>query len=146
MGGNQVSMVIWNPAWETGHALIDQQHKELLAQFQTLLVAIHENHPEDRIPGLLKYLADYVESHFSMEEAAMQETGYPWFKGHKAIHDGMRARVVQLVDGFRNDPTTMTEEVIDFLTDWLLRHINEEDRRMAKHLHQSGHQESRLHH
>ena len=138
--------MIWNPGWETGHALIDQQHKALLAQFEALLVAIHENHPEDRIPGLLNYLADYVEIHFSMEEAKMQETGYPLFKGHKAIHDDMRTRVAQLLDGFRNDPSTMTDEVIDFLTDWLLRHINEEDRRMARHLHQSGHQESRAQH
>ena len=133
-----MSMVIWNPAWETGNALIDQQHQSLLAQFEALLVAIHENHPDERIPPLLQFLADYVETHFSMEEGLMQGAGYPGFAGHKAIHDHMRTRVGQLVEVARGNPASLTEEVIDFLTDWLLRHINEEDRRMARHVHHAN--------
>jgi hemerythrin len=61
-----VSLVIWNPAWETGIDVIDRQHRELLAQFEALLVAIHKNHSDDRIPGLLTFLSSYVDSHFSM--------------------------------------------------------------------------------
>ncbi|MCE1203923.1 MAG: hemerythrin family protein [Holophagaceae bacterium] len=129
-----MNMVIWNPAWETGITLIDQQHQALLAQFEALLVAIHENHPEDRIQPLLQFLADYVDTHFSMEEGLMQVVGYPGLAGHQAIHDRMRARVGQLLEAAKDNPATLTEEVIDFLTDWLLRHINEEDRRMAQHL------------
>ena len=48
-----MAFVIWNPAWETGIALIDEQHRQMLAQIEALLVAIHENHPDDRLPGLL---------------------------------------------------------------------------------------------
>jgi len=129
-----MNMVIWNPAWETGITLIDQQHQALLAQFEALLVAIHENHPDDRIPSLLQFLADYVNTHFSMEEGLMQVADYPGIAGHKAIHDRMRTRVGQLVEAAKGNPATLTEEVIDFLTDWLLRHINEEDRRMAQHV------------
>jgi len=125
---------MWNPAWETGIPLIDQQHRELLGQFEALLVAIHENHPDDPIPGLLAFLAEYVETHFSTEETHMLGSRYPDLVRHKAIHDAMRARVALLLEGFRKDPRIMTEEVIDFLTDWLVRHINEEDRRMAQHL------------
>lgn len=131
-------MVVWNPAWETGISLIDQQHQALLAQFEALLVAIHENHPEDRIPALLQFLADYVESHFALEESLMQVAGFPGLPGHRLIHDRMRARVGQLVEAAKADPATLTEEVIDFLTDWLLRHINEEDRRMAQHVRHAG--------
>lgn len=129
-----MNMVIWNPAWETGIPLIDQQHQALLAQFEALLVAIHENHSDDRIPPLLQFLADYVDTHFSMEEGLMQVADYPGFAGHKAIHDRMRARVGQLVEAAKGNPAALTEEVIDFMTDWLLRHINEEDRRMAQHV------------
>jgi hemerythrin-like metal-binding protein len=130
-----VSLVIWNPAWETGIDVIDLQHRELLAQFESLLVAIHENHPDDRIPGLLAFLSSYVDSHFSMEEAHMQATKYPGYPEHKAIHDEMRSHILHLVDGSQSDPGGMTEEVVNFLTDWLVSHINVEDRRMALHLH-----------
>jgi len=138
-----MSMVVWNPAWETGIPLIDQQHRELLAQFEALLVAIHENRSDDRIPDLLQFLADYVETHFSLEEDLMQVVGYPGCPGHKAIHDRMRARVGQLVEAAKGNPAALTEEVIDFLTDWLLRHINEEDRRMAQHVQHAGGAETR---
>ena len=130
-----MGLVIWNPAWETGIHLIDQQHQALLAQFEALLVAIHENHPDDRIPELLAFLSAYVDSHFSMEEAHMQATNYSEFPEHKAIHDKMRSQVTGLVDGFQGEPGVMTEEVVNFLTDWLVRHMNVEDRRMALHLH-----------
>ena len=129
-----MTYVIWNPAWETGIKQIDKQHRQLLAQFEALMVAIHENQADDRIPGLLAFLSDYAETHFSQEEHYMQASRYPGFVGHKAIHDSMRIRVAEMVDSYMQDPASMTEEVLDFLTDWLVGHINEEDRRLAEHL------------
>jgi hemerythrin len=129
-----MTLVTWNPAWETGIQLIDEQHRQLLAQFEALLVAIHEQRPDDRIPGLLAFLSAYVETHFSTEEEHMQATRYPGLIGHKAIHDDMRTQVAQLADGCQKDPTVLTQEVLDFLTDWLIGHINDHDRRMAHHL------------
>lgn len=134
MKGASMTYVTWNPAWETGIDLIDEQHRQLLTQFEGLLIAIHENQPDVRIPELLAFLAGYVDTHFSAEEAHMKATRYPGFMGHKAIHDGMRNQVTQLVDGYRKDPAVLTEEVLDFLTDWLIRHINEHDRQMARYL------------
>ena len=112
------------------HAL----HRELLAQFETLLAAIHENHSEARIPGLLAFLSCYVDTHFSTEEEHMQATRYPGFTGHKAIHDDLRSQVASLVEDYQRDPSVLTDEVFDFLTDWLIGHINEHDRRMARHI------------
>ncbi len=129
-----MTFVTWNPAWETGIQQIDEQHRQLLAQFEALLAGIHEKQPEVRIPGLLVFLAEYVDTHFSTEEEHMKATLYPGFPGHKAIHDDMRAQVAQLVAQYDNDPASLTEEVLDFLTGWLIDHINEHDRRMAHHL------------
>ena len=129
-----MNLVNWNPAWETGIHRIDHQHRELLAQFETLLVAIHEHHPDDRIPDLLAFLSRYVDSHFSTEEAHMQATRYQGLAEHKAIHDEMRFQLGRLVEAFSQDASGVTEEVVQFLTEWLVCHINVEDRRMAQHL------------
>jgi hemerythrin len=125
---------MWNPGLETGVPLIDEQHRGLLGQFEALLGAIHEHSPDARVPQLLDFLADYVETHFSTEEGYMRATGYPGYRGHKAIHDDMRTRVTEMVDHFRRDPANMTGEVVDFLTDWLMNHIYQEDRSMAQFL------------
>jgi hemerythrin len=129
-----MTLVTWNPAWETGIPLIDAQHRQLLMQFDALLVAIHEDRSNERIPGLLAFLGDYVNTHFSAEEEKMEVSQYPGFNGHKAIHDDMRAQVAKLADDYQTDPSVMTEKVLDYLTDWLIDHINEHDRKMARHL------------
>jgi hemerythrin len=82
----------------------------------------------------MAFLSDYVESHFSHEETHMQTTQYPGFAGHKAIHDDMRLQVANLVAETEKDAGSLTEDVVNFLTNWLLHHINDEDRLMARHL------------
>jgi hemerythrin len=129
---------MWNPAWESGVELIDQQHRLLLDQFDSLLVALHENHASDRIAEILAYLSHYVESHFTLEEAHMRSAQYPGLQGHMAMHDSMRAHVAQMVAGYGQNPTLAKEDVIDFLTEWLLGHINEVDRPMAQFLQRHG--------
>jgi hemerythrin len=124
----------WNPAWETGIEAIDGQHRSLLAQFEGLITAIHENHPLDQIPGLLTFLSDYVEFHFTTEEGYMLAGQYPGYDGHKASHDDMRARVVQLIDSYRRDPAGVAEGLVNFLTDLLVGHIDDHDRSMARFL------------
>ena len=126
--------MIWNPDWETGVDLIDQQHRQLLAQIERLFQAVHENQAVGQVPELLAFLADYVETHFANEELHMQVTDYPDYPAHKAIHDDMRSQVAHLVEAFRRDPSVVTDEVIDFLSDWLVQHIDVEDRRLALHL------------
>jgi hemerythrin-like metal-binding protein len=129
-----VAVLIWHAGLESGIPLIDEQHRQLLRQFEALLMALHEHRPEVRVPGLLTFLADYVETHFSTEEGYMRAASYPGYLEHKAIHDDMRARVLQLVDAFQLDRANITSEVVDFLSDWLMNHIYEEDRSMAQFL------------
>jgi len=129
-----MTLLTWNPAWETGFRLIDEQHRQMLAQFESLLIAIHENRPEERVHGLLTFLSDYVETHFSTEEDQMKATHYPEFDAHKAVHDDMRAQVARLVAEYPADSSIMSDEALIFMTDWLIGHINVHDRRMASHL------------
>ncbi|NTW86293.1 MAG: hemerythrin family protein, partial [Holophagaceae bacterium] len=129
-----MSLLVWNPEWNTGIELIDLQHQALLSQVDELLGAIHSNDMDGRLPGLLAFLADYVEEHFRMEEAQMEASAYPGTVAHRAIHDDMRQQVVALVARYQLDSHAVTDEVLDFVTDWLIKHINGEDRRMARYL------------
>jgi len=124
----------WNPAWNTGIEAIDGQHRSLLAQFDGLIAAIHEDHLADRVPELLAYLSTYIEQHFETEEGYMRAAQYPGFAGHKAHHDELRARVVQLLQSQGRDPGEVTEGLVAFLTDLLVGHIDDHDRSMARFL------------
>jgi hemerythrin-like metal-binding protein len=127
-------LLAWNPDWETGIRQIDQQHRELFAQVEILMNAIHNDEAAGRIPNLLKFLANYVDVHFQDEETAMKGSNYPGLASHQAIHDDMRGKVAALLIEFQKDPTVVTDQVLDFISEWLVNHINGEDRRMARHL------------
>jgi hemerythrin-like metal-binding protein len=129
-----MTLLDWNPDWATGVEEIDQQHRAWFDQIEVLMEAIHLDEATLRIPGLLAFLAKYVEAHFRGEEAQMEASSYPDLDAHRAIHNDMRDKVAQLVRQFETDPTSVTEAVLDFQTDWLIDHINQEDRRMAHHL------------
>jgi hemerythrin-like metal-binding protein len=129
-----MTMLAWNPDWNTGIEKIDQQHRNLFSQISLLLEALRKNEAQERIPGLLDFLAEYVEGHFSEEEQAMEASAYPGLARHQAVHDGMREKVADLLLQFQADPRVMTPEVMEFLMEWLTNHINTEDKRLADHL------------
>jgi hemerythrin-like metal-binding protein len=124
----------WNPAWETGIERIDHQHRYLLKQMNGLIDAIYEQNPQGQLSSMLNLLSAYVDLHFREEEAEMEATGYGGLAAHRAIHDGMRRRVADLVIDCQRDEKVLTEAVLEFLVDWLINHIGGEDRLLAEHL------------
>lgn len=125
---------LWNPAWETGISDIDQQHRELFRQVDDLLLAVHHDEHLEQIPRVLAFLTEYIETHFACEELQMERSAYPGLEVHRAVHDDMRQRASELLAGATEDPEVVTDAVIVFLIDWLVGHIDGEDRLMARHL------------
>jgi len=63
-----MTVLNWNPAWDTGIEAIDGQHRNLLAQFNNLIAAIHENHLHEQGPGLPTCLSAFGDVHCATEE------------------------------------------------------------------------------
>ena len=124
----------WNPEWETGYPVIDQQHMQLFQQLELLMVALAEGREVAETERTLLLLGDYIEKHFQDEETLMQLHGYPALGRHRDIHDDLRGRVEVLVATYQRDPRSIPASVMDFLLDWLKEHLGEEDRLMAEYL------------
>ena len=126
--------LVWNPEWDTGVEQIDQQHRQLLDHFDQVLRALKVTGQDRLFGNLLAFLADYVEHHFSSEEALMVEVCFPDLTRHRAIHDEMRARVRTLLEDYETSSDLATFELLEFLTHWLIDHISVEDRRLAEYI------------
>ena len=137
-----MGQLVWNPEWETGFPRIDEQHHQLLSQFNDFLDAVHDGFHREHVTNLLEFLADFLDAHCEEEEIQMRVTSYPRFLEHKAFHDGLRSRVQSLMDASSNDPVGVAAGVVEFVMDWAERHINIEDKLMAKHLIQFSHKAS----
>jgi hemerythrin len=124
----------WNPEWETGYALVDEQHRPLLAEFDEFLDAIEQRVHGQHVANLLEFLVEFLEEHCEEEEIQMRATHYPRLAQHMAFHAHMRATASRLGKAAHQDPEALAEEVTAFLHEWVEHHIKVEDKLMAQHL------------
>lgn len=123
----------WNENFETGIAIIDEQHRELvdlLNQLSNTLVS--GDTPE--LERTFDKLAAYAKLHFDTEEEVW--TPYfgddPWLKDHQENHAAFIPSVNELKQEQVNKPLReVVEHIIKFLIRWLAFHIIDNDRRMA---------------
>lgn len=126
----------WNEKLATGNSVIDNQHKELFARFDSLLTACKERKGKEEVYNLLLFLGDYVKSHFALEERLQQESNYPHYGEHKAQHESF-IRDLQGLESQLNQEGASLSLVIQTnqtMVNWLIQHINITDREMAGYL------------
>lgn len=74
--------MFWSKSMESGIPLVDEQHKMLFRQVDSLL----NSDRQERILDTFKFLENYVVEHFNTEEALHRKSGYPKAEQHRKIH------------------------------------------------------------
>jgi hemerythrin len=137
----------WRDAWCVGVPAMDRDHQGLAA----LLGGLYDHcgepgrgavvFPQNR-PLLLHRLArlgDETRVHFDREEALMREADYPDYAEHRAEHGLLRAELAELVREItaRGDQH-LDPGTLNALKAWFLGHILDTDRRLSRHLIETG--------
>ena len=117
----------------TGIGEIDKEHEhlfELAEQTYQLLKAEYIPDKYDNIKDVLVELKEYTATHFAHEEAYMQSINYKRLTPQKFQHKAFVEKLTELdIDEMiENDPEKTIEEILNFLTDWLVHHILENDK------------------
>ena len=87
----------WQPAYESGHTQIDEEHRTLFGHAANLLAAVLSGRPESHVSVLLNVLAREVEQHFRNEEAILRAAGFPDAERHAEIHRELLARAESMI-------------------------------------------------
>ena len=95
-----MDLVNWDSKYQTGNTTVDTQHKELFRMVNALHKAIIEGHGKDAMGPTLDKLGKYVVEHFQTEEKLMVAKKYPGFPVHKAIHEDLTKKAVELMKSF----------------------------------------------
>ena len=125
----------WTPALLTGNAIVDSEHRQLIALIDRLEFA--GNEPDgDGAAKALDELTDYVFVHFQMEEKLMVREEYPAraIEAHVAEHRALSRRTTELVREYDEGKIASVDPIIEFLYEWFAHHIAEVDAAMAKHV------------
>lgn len=127
----------WSENYSVGLNEIDEQHKKLLAIINKLYAAFTDR-VEDKVLGeILDEMADYTEYHFKTEERYFIRFNYSGIKEHLEKHK----IYVDKIKGFKEDfekNRKITYSVINFLSKWIVDHIQGTDRDYVPLFKQNG--------
>jgi hemerythrin len=128
----------WSEIYSVKIGIVDTQHKNLVNILNELHQAMVGGHGKDKLGQVLSNLIKYTQVHFATEEKLMQAHGYTDFPAHKAEHDQLTSRVLEYRRKFLANEIGLTVEVMDFLKDWLSKHILGSDKKYAPFLNAKG--------
>ena len=127
-------MFDWKSEYAVNIGSIDAQHQMLFAVGRELYAAMSAGKGKSVLAKILDRLVQYTAMHFAHEERLMQLHKYPDFAAHKAEHDALAKQVVAFQAEFNSGRATMAVQVLQFLKDWLEKHIKGSDMRYAPHM------------
>jgi hemerythrin len=130
----------WSEDLSIGVEQIDNQHRELFKRIGSLRWAIRNGQGRGALLETLAFLEEYVDAHFTAEEALMQQHNYPGIDEQRKEHEEF---LKQLFD-FREKLTDMEIEgeftafleieIERKLSGWLAEHIGAIDKKLGAFL------------
>jgi hemerythrin len=127
-------MFEWNESYAVGIPGIDAQHQKLFLIARELHAAMAAGQGRDSLARILDRLVDYTAVHFATEERLLRLNDYPNVAEHKAEHDALSGRVVKFQEEFRAGRVAITVQLLQFIKNWLVRHICGSDTRYAPYI------------
>ncbi|MCU7919756.1 MAG: bacteriohemerythrin [Candidatus Thiodiazotropha sp. (ex Epidulcina cf. delphinae)] len=117
--------LVWTKELDTGIGVIDGQHKRIVEYINKLHDA-RINHDKKSVSDIIEATVDYTLSHFSFEEALMEDAGYEFVRPHKKVHELFVRRVAEFQLRYKAGED-ISEELHNLLARWLFNHIRNDD-------------------
>ncbi|MGK0291571.1 MAG: methyl-accepting chemotaxis protein, partial [bacterium] len=131
-------LITWNDSYSIQIESVDIQHMQLVDYINELHVSLRDNKELRHIEKIIEALIDYTASHFKYEEDIFAQYQYTGTKEHKQEHDNFVKKVLDFHQKLKAGDTALNIEVILFLKDWLIHHIQGSDKKYAPFLIQCG--------
>jgi hemerythrin-like metal-binding protein len=130
--------VEWSEDFSVKISLMDKEHKVLFDLINELNNAMLDGKSSDKISEILDSLIDYTEYHFGDEEKMLEKISYPHLdeqiKSHRAFVNKMKEFKAELESG----EILLSVKIINFLKDWLIKHIINIDTKYTGYAHEHG--------
>jgi len=118
-------MITWNSRFETGNAVVDQDHKALIAQINALEDALKKGTAKEQLGQMIGFLNQYVRAHFAREESIMRAVKCPASGQNCTAHQALTAKLDGWVSRLNTGgaTTSLVLEIYREASEWLRQHI-----------------------
>jgi len=133
-----MALITWNPAFSVKVKQFDDQHIKLVDMINELYDAMKAGNGSETVAKILGQLVDYTVTHFTDEEQRLSQYAYPDLEAHKSEHEKLVRQVLDLQQKFEAGQAILTLNVMMFLKDWLMTHIQGDDKKYGDYLNARG--------
>lgn len=133
-----MALITWTEKLSVGIAKIDKEHQGLVDMLNTLHAGMLAGQGKDVLGPTLAKLIQYSQSHFTGEEVLFRLHAYPQAAEHKKEHDAFTAKAKALDADYKSGKAALTVELMNFLRDWLTKHIMGVDMQYKSYFAQKG--------
>jgi hemerythrin-like metal-binding protein len=123
-----MSLVDWDPKFETGLESVDEQHRFLFKVINQHFDAMQESKGIAEMSRTLNALKSYAQFHFNEEEQLMQHHRYLRLDDHIRLHQIWVEKVAEMEQKVLEGSYLVSIEILRFMKDWITNHIEVEDR------------------
>jgi len=116
--------VEWREGFRIGIDQLDREHRHLFS----LVLALNLG----TVGQTVEQLLDYVVTHFSHEQEAMESSGYPALEQHLRLHEEFASRIADFLMPADEWTAERVQDLRRFLNKWLISHIMTHDMRFGK--------------
>lgn len=129
----------WQPEFDIGVQIIDDQHRVLIALLNEATLNINDHSPSSELDLIVQGLLNYAGYHFGTEERYAADNGYiderpDEAAAHLAQHQAFVAQVAQIKNELGTGRRISREDLVTFLTNWLTNHILDTDKKLGAFL------------
>jgi len=134
-----MEFMTWTNEMSVGVTVLDEDHKKMIAIINQLHDGILAGHKKEILASVLDHLVEYTKFHFAREEELFVKTNYLNAPIHKLEHESFISRIANLQARLVTAPVAMLDlELMGFLRNWLLTHIQGSDKKYGPRLNAHG--------
>jgi methyl-accepting chemotaxis protein len=128
---NVADLIVFDNSIRLGLREIDKQHEKLVSLINQLHKIMKLRLGNKKAAEILDELVEYTVTHFGYEEKIMKEYKYDDLVEHSRKHVELIGKVGEFQRQFKQGNAMLTMDLMDFLKDWLVNHIQGTDKKYA---------------
>lgn len=121
----------WKDSFSLNHEKIDAQHKELFRLANFMENIDDRSITKLELASLFKEFFDYMQEHFSEEEAYMKSIEYPLIAQHKLLHQDIIESLSKILKE-KKSIAQLQQSLKETSHKWLVDHILNHDLKIEK--------------
>jgi hemerythrin-like metal-binding protein len=117
----------WDDSLNVGIDTIDEHHRYLFDLINDLHAVVINKRGSRHVARLIKSLDAYAKIHFRAEEQMMKHYGYNGINRQLHQHHAFEEKIAEFYEELHSNPLVAQFDVLSYLRDWLIHHIQVED-------------------